>query len=195
MVRWIAALCVAVVAACASRNDDAAVPRPPVPSVRLTLPTDRRDNATLDSLGSFTRRVDADTTRMVSLRLTLELGAGSRGALTAWRSDSEWQRIHVDAEGAGYRTSDTYWLHADSLVAAHLEMRRPDQPAAVERVWFRSAALYGWVDAEGRRLNPEAQSTRTEVEMLRDRVARIRSALPPIPDPGQPVMNPAPSQH
>ncbi len=173
-----AAPCLAVLAACASGNDDAPPP-PPVPAVALTLPANPRDGATLDSLRRFTSRVDADTTRMASFRRQLELGAGSIATLTAWRSDSAWQRMLVDAEGAGFRTSDTYWLHGGDLVAARLEMVRPDRPAAVEQVWFRGGELYRWTDAQQRPLSPEAQSTITEVEMLRARLRRIHAALPP----------------
>lgn len=164
-----------MLAACASGNDGAP---PPVPSVPLALPANPRGGATLDSLRLFTSRVDADTTRMESFRRPLELGAGSTATLTAWRSDSAWQRVRVDAEGAGFRTSDTYWLHGGALVAARLEMVRPDGPAAVEQVWFRGGELYRWTDAQQRPLAPEAQSTITEVEMLRARLRRILAALP-----------------
>lgn len=132
----------------------------------------------LDSLASFVARVDADTTRMTRIQAQLEQTAGANGLLTAWRADSVWQRLHIDATGAGFQTSDTYWLHDGTLVAARLELVRPQQPPAVERVWFRGADIYRWVDAQGRHLGRDAQSTKTEVQMLRDRVARIVSALP-----------------
>ncbi len=177
--RWrIAAVWLALTSGCAPA-DPATPPAPPIAAQRLRLPTGSTDEgATLDSLTAFTARVDADTARMPSIRRQLELGAGTTGLLTAWRSDAEWQRLHVAADGAGFSTRDTYWLHDGALVGARLEIHRPGQPVAFEHVWFRRGALFRWVDAAGRPLNPEARSTQSEVDMLRSRFDRIVQALP-----------------
>lgn len=153
--------------------------RPHLAPVALTLPSASRDSsATLDTLASFTARVDGDTARMERVELAVELGAGATGTLTAWRADSVWQRIHLVAGDSAFRTTDTYWLHDAKPVVARLASQRPQQQPTVEQVWLRDGQLYRWVDARGRHLSPEAQSTRTEVEMLTARVARLLDALP-----------------
>lgn len=178
MSRQFIAPCLALLVGCAA-SDDTSLPPPPIVSTTLTLPASARDsNATLDSLTAFTARVDADTTQMIRIQRQLELGAGSTALLTAWRADTVWQRLRVDATGTGFQSSDTYWLHHGALVGAELTMIRPGQPPAIERVWFRGATLYRWVDSRARKLAVDARSTKTEVEMLRARIDRVVQQLP-----------------
>ena len=178
MRRQIAAHCLALLVGCAASDDTSRTPLHITPAT-LTLPASARDsNATLDSLTAFTARVDADTTRMIRIQRQLELGAGSTALLTAWRAGTVWQRLRVDATGTGFWSSDTYWLHHGAVVGAKLTMVRPDQPPAIERVWFRKATLYRWVDSRARRLAVDAQSTKTGVEMLRARLDRVVQQLP-----------------
>jgi hypothetical protein len=173
----------AMLAGCGSAEEMATPTPPPAPAV-LILPSNARDStATLDSLTAFIGRVDADTMRMDRVRDAVDLGAGASGTLTAWRADSTWQRIHLAAGGTGFTSSDIYWLYDGALVAARLEISRPDQPPAVETIWFRSGRLYRWTDAAGRRLSAESRSTKVEVEMLLARVNRMLSALPPWTPP------------
>ena len=181
MRRQIAAYCLALLIGCAASDDIS--PPPPMTPETLTLPASARDsNATLDSLDAFTARVDADTTQMIRIQRQLELGAGSTALVTAWRADTVWQRLRVDATGTDFRSSDTYWLHHGAVVGAELTMIRPDQQPAIERVWFRGATLYRWVDSRARRLAVDAQSTKTEVEMLRARIDRVVQQLPAAAD-------------
>ncbi len=167
------------ITACAASVDDAPQPPAEITPVTLTLPASTRDStATLSALASFTNHVDADTARMVITQRQLEMGAGATGTLTAWRAGTSWQRLHVDGEGTGFRTNDTYWLHDGALVGARLELTRPDRPSRVDQVWFRGAELYRWIDADGRALSSGALSTKSEVSTLRDRVSRIVQLLP-----------------
>ncbi len=175
--------------ACAASVDHAPEPPAEISPVTLTLPASARDSiATLSALASFTAHVDADTARMAATQRQLEMGAGATGTLTAWRAGTSWQRLHVQGEGTGFRTSDTYWLTNGALVGARLELTRPDRPGRVDQVWFRGAELYRWIDADGRALSSGARSTKSEVSTLRDRVSRIVQLLPsPDSVPGPPA--------
>lgn len=171
----------ATATACVTRTSDAPEPRAEVPPAILTLPASARDStATLAALSSFRSRVDADTARMAVISRPLDLGAGATGTLTAWRAGRAWQRMRVSGEGTGFRSDDIYWFHDGGLVGAQLTITRPNQPARMDQVWFRGADVYGWVDADGRRLSLDSRSTQSEVAALRDRIDRIALLLPSI---------------
>ena len=127
--------------------------------------------------------VDRDTTRMDVVTRSIDLGAGARGMMTAWRAGRAWQRVRLESRGEGFVTTDTYWLHDGLCVAARLESVRPDERPKVERIWFRDSTLYRWTDAAGRRMERDARSTQSEVGMLRTRLDRALQQLDTVPAP------------
>lgn len=184
--RW-PAICWAVyLTGCAATSDDpptrAEADAPPPVTLRLDTPHDTA--ATLAQLEQFVAAVDGDTVRMQRVSQPLDIGAGALGTLTAWRAGGSWQRLRVDAEGADFRTADTYWLHDGTCVGARLESVRADERPTVERLWFRDSTLYRWTDAAGRRLERDARSTQSEVGMLRARLDRAMQQLRESVAPG-----------
>ena len=121
--------------------------------------------------------IDRDTLRLERTRRFIALGAGTSGVLTAWRDGNIWQRLHVDGNGATFRTRDTYWFSNGVLLGAELSTARVGGMPAVDRVWFRHRALYRWTDAKGRHLEPTARSTQYEVQMMRARVDSLLRVL------------------
>ena len=151
----------------------AVVTRPPLALVLRTPANDT--GATLAAITAFTQRVDRDTARMLVAKREAELGAGAMAHVTSWRAGGALQRLRVESDGAGFRTSDLYWFSDTTLVAATLESVRPTGRPERERLWFRNGRLYRWIDAEGRVRNPEVRSTQYEVEMFRSRLQQMLS--------------------
>ena len=133
--------------------------------------------ARIDSLAKIAGAIDRDTLRLQRKRKPITLGAGTNGVLTAWRDGNIWQRLHVDGNGAAFRTRDTYWFSNGVLLGAELSLARFGGKPAVDRVWFRNRALYRWTDAEGRHLEPAARSTQYEVQMMRARLDSLLRVL------------------
>lgn len=135
---------------------------------------DRR--RTIAALKELTREIDADTARLVATRHTTDLGAGARGLVTIWRSDSTLTRVHVAGTGKGFTSSDAYWMRDTVLIAAHLVTTRRRERPRVDHVWFRNGELYEWIAADGEHLEPAARSTVYQLRMLRSRLSRVLEA-------------------
>lgn len=133
--------------------------------------------AVIDSFANIVAAIDRDTLRFRRKRKPIALGAGTSGILTAWRAGNIWQRLHVDGNGAAFRTRDTYWFSNGVLLGAELSLARLGRKPAVDRVWFRNRALFRWTDGEGRRLEPAARSTQYEVQMMRSRLDSLLRVL------------------
>lgn len=145
--------------------------------VALRLAAPRDTAATLQEMERFIAAVDRDTTRMEVMTRPVDIGADARGTARAWRIGRSWQRVQLDAGGAGFHTTDTWWLHEGAGVAARLESVRPNERPEVDHIRFRDSTLYRWTDASGRILNRDARSTRYQVDALRARLTRVLQQL------------------
>ncbi len=172
------AVLAACLAGCTTQGDrEAAAPIAPLLPARLQLDAPDDTAATLAQLRQFVADVDRDTARMERVTQLLPVGAGATGTVTAWRAGRAWQRVKVETEGDGFRTSDLYWLHDGFCVGARLESQRGMEARKSERVWFRDTTLYRWTDAAGRRLHRDARSTHFEISMMRERLDRVMAQL------------------
>jgi hypothetical protein len=141
------------------------------------LPPASDSVATLAALQLRADAIEHDSARFDVVATPLALGAGANALVTAWRLGNVWTRVRVEGEGAGFRTTDSYWLTDGVLMGARLAIVRDGRRPAIDQVWFRDGALYRWTDAAGRRLNPSARSTQYEVRMLRARFDTLMRRL------------------
>jgi hypothetical protein len=142
-----------------------------------TLPPASDSVATIAALQLTADAIERDSARFDVIATPLALGAGADALVTAWRLGNVWTRVRVEGEGAGFRTTDNYWLNDGVLMGARLAIVRDGRRPAIDQVWFRDRALYRWTDAAGRRLNPAARSTQYEVRMLRARFDTLMRRL------------------
>ena len=141
------------------------------------LPTPHDSAALLSALRARATTLARRAASMETVSARVAFGAGAVGAATGWRTGSVWRRIRVESSGERFRTTDDYWFSRGRLMGARLELQRDSLPASVDTVWFMDGQLYRWTDRAGRHLNPESQSTQTEVEMLRARLDAVITTL------------------
>jgi len=170
---------ISLLGACAPRDAEPP-PRPVIsapifrdPAAATAGIPEQNRRGTITALERLTSEIDADTSRLTALRHTTDLGGGATGLVTVWRADRILTRVHVAGTGAGFTSTDDYWMRDTVLIAARLVTTRTDQPPAEDRVWFRNGALYQWIDAHGEQLGTASRSTTYELEMLRARLARL----------------------
>jgi hypothetical protein len=159
----------------ASRTDSVAARTPAAAATPLPPATDSA--ATIAAFEQITAHIDRDTLRFDRVEQPISLGAGASGLATGWRTGTIWQRLRVDGDGSGFRSTDTYWYSNGALLGARLETTRTGKKPTVDQVWFRDRKLYRWRDPVGRHLEPAARSTQYEVLMLRARVDTLLRAL------------------
>ncbi len=168
---------VLVVAACSKAPLPASARQDSVVIAPVEPPAAGDSTAMLAWFEQQAAAIDADTLRVARSEHPLALGAGTAGALTAWRDGAIWTRLRVETRGPGFQSNDDYWLRYGVLLGARLTVLRPGRRAAVDHIWFHDMALYRWTDDSGDHLNPAARSTQYEVDRMRTRFDSLMHIL------------------